>query len=81
MPAGELPGHLARALDHRVQIEADALGAQAEFLGAVHQVEHLGRAQQRLGRDAAPVQADAAQILALDDRDLRPSCAPRIAAT
>ena len=32
----------------------------------------LGRAQQRLGRDAAPVEADAAQLLALDDRGLQP---------
>ena len=33
-------------------------------------VEDLGRAQQRLGRDAAPVEADAAEVLALDDRGL-----------
>src|SRR3546814_19507414 len=30
----------------------------------------LGRAQQRLGRDAAPVQADAAELVALDDGGL-----------
>jgi hypothetical protein len=35
-----------------------------------HQVVDLGRAQQRLGRDAAPVEADAAQMLALDQRRL-----------
>jgi hypothetical protein len=33
----------------------------------LHGVENLGRAQQRLGRDAAPVEADAAEMLALDD--------------
>ena len=36
----------------------------------LHVVEHFGRAQQRLGRDAAPVEADAAEQLALDDRGL-----------
>src|SRR5690348_12521576 len=35
-----------------------------------HIMEDLGRAQQRLGRDAPPVQADAAQQFALDDRSL-----------
>jgi hypothetical protein len=33
----------------------------------MHVVEDFGRAQQRLGRDAAPVEADAAEIVALDD--------------
>src|SRR6476619_771420 len=32
----------------------------------------LGGAEQRLGRDAAPVEADAAKLLALHDRDLEP---------
>ena len=31
----------------------------------------LGGAQQRLGRDAAPIEADAAELLALDDRGLQ----------
>ncbi|MNS79727.1 hypothetical protein D3C72_1133890 [compost metagenome] len=34
-------------------------------------LELLARLQQGLGRDAAPVQADAAQVLALDDGDLQ----------
>src|ERR1039458_2704373 len=33
-------------------------------------MEDLRRAQQRLGRDAAPIEADAPQIFALDDRSL-----------
>ena len=33
-------------------------------------MKDLRRAQQRLGRNAAPVQADAAQIVALDDGGL-----------
>ena len=44
---------------------------QAIVLGVLHLVKHFGRTQQRLGRDAAPVEADAAQILALDDRGLQ----------
>ena len=39
-------------------------------VGMLHVVEYLGRAQQRLGRDAAPVEAYPAEILALDDRSL-----------
>jgi hypothetical protein len=33
-------------------------------------MENLSRAQQRFRRNAAPIQADAAQIFALDDRGL-----------
>ena len=44
--------------------------AEAELVEPVHQVPNLGRAQQRLGRDAAPVEADAAEMLALDDGGL-----------
>ena len=47
-----------------------ALDLQAVVLGMLGIVEDLGRAQQRLGRDAAPVGADAGQMLALDDRRL-----------
>ena len=86
--AVELARDLARALDHLVEIVAQLLGAEAELLEVMHEVENLGRAQQRLGRDAAPVQADAAQVLALDECCLHaelggPDCrdiAPRPAA-
>ena len=47
-----------------------SVGRQAEVAGILHQVHDLGTAQQRLGRDAAPVEADAAQVLALDDGGL-----------
>src|SRR3546814_16863077 len=52
-------------------IRADLLGDQPVILGVVHIMEDLGRAQQRLGGDAPPVEADAAQILTLDDRGLQ----------
>ena len=68
--ARKLFGHPARPGDDGGQVIADPVGLQPEFLGPVHQVEHLGRAQHRLGRNAAPVQADTAQVLALDDGNL-----------
>ena len=69
----ELLGDAAAARDDLGEVGARlAARAQAIGLGMLHVVEHLGRAQQRLGRDAAPVEADAAEILALDDRGLEP---------
>ena len=69
-PRRKLAGDAARALDHLRHVEADFLGGEAEVVEVVHQLRDLGRAQQRLGRDAAPVEADAAQMLALDQRRL-----------
>ncbi len=65
----ELPRDLARAVDHLVEVEADTLSREAEVARAVHLVVEFGGAQQRLRRDAAPVEADAAHVLALDDGD------------
>ena len=59
--------HRARARHDCRRIEADIVGFQAVVLGVLHVMENLGRAQQRLGRNAAPVEADAAEIIALDD--------------
>jgi hypothetical protein len=62
--------NLARALDDLCEIEAEIVGREAEFAQPVHQMPDFRGAQQRLGRDAAPVEADAAQLVALDDRGL-----------
>ena len=62
--------HAARALHHGLRVVADVVGLQPVVLGVLHVVEDLGRAQQRLGRNAAPVEADAAEIVALDNRGL-----------
>ena len=62
----------AAALHHRLKIGLYPFGNQAIILGVLHVVEDLGRAQQRLGRDAPPVEADPAEQLALDDRGLQP---------
>ena len=51
-------------------IEFDVVGAEPEFVQPMQQVKDLRRAQQRLRRDAAPIETDAAQMLALDDRGL-----------
>jgi hypothetical protein len=44
-----------------------AFQLQPVILGVLAVMQDLGRAQQRLGRDAAPVRADAGEMLALDD--------------
>ena len=68
----ELLGDRAAARDDLGDVERRLVVAEAVGVGVLHVVEHLGRAQQRLGRDAAPVEADAAEQLALDDRGLEP---------
>jgi len=68
----ELFGDPARTLHHRLDIRADLFGHKAIGTGVLHIVINFRRAQQRLGRDAAPVEADAAQILTLDNRGLEP---------
>jgi hypothetical protein len=62
-PFGDGP----RALDHRRRIVADLAGREPIILGVLQVMENLRRTQQRLGRDAAPIEANAAQIFALDD--------------
>src|SRR3989304_365258 len=47
-----------------------AAGRRPVVLGGRHVVIDFGRAQQCLGRDAAPVEADAAELIALDDGGL-----------
>ena len=45
---------------------------EPELRRAAHRLIELGGAEQRLGRDAAPIEADAAEMLALDDHGLEP---------
>ncbi len=60
----------ARALDDGVEVKRRAGRRQAVVLQMAQALELLARLQQGLGRDTAPVQADPAQVLALDDGDL-----------
>jgi len=66
----DIPLAVAAALDDLGEVEGDLLDREAELVGPVHQVVELGGAQQRLGRNAAPVETDAAEVLALDQSDL-----------
>src|SRR6185437_10562173 len=59
---------LPRALDGGVEVDAELFGGEAIVLGVRHVAVDLGRAQQRLGRNAPPVGEDAGHVLALDDR-------------
>ena len=65
--ARQLTGNFARPFHHRVQIIVDAIRLKAEFLGTLHQMEHFGGPQHRLGRDTSPIQTDTAQVFAFDD--------------
>ena len=67
-----LSGDLARTVDDGGNVEAEVTGRQAVVLGVAHMAVDLGGAEQRLGRDAAPVGADAGHVLTLDDGGLQP---------
>jgi hypothetical protein len=61
----------ARPLDDGVEVKRGAGRRQAVVLQVRQALVFLAGLQQRLGGDAAPVQADAAQILTLDDGRLQ----------
>ena len=61
--------HLRLALLRGGEVEAHLPGVHSELGPARGQRVNLGRGQQRLGRDAADVQAGAAQAVLLDDHD------------
>src|SRR6185437_1839587 len=65
---GKLVGDLARTVHDLRQIEFEIVGAETEFVQAMHQVPDFRGAQQRFRRDAAPVEADAAELFAFDNR-------------
>ena len=61
----ELLRNAARAFDHRIDIRADIRRSQPIGPCMLHIVIDFRRAQQRLGRNAAPIEADAAEIFTL----------------
>ena len=64
-------GHLAAAVEGDPVVEG-RLAADAEGLGFLGEdVGEFGVAQQRFGRDAADVEADAAPVLGFDDRGVQ----------
>ena len=67
---GELVGGGARTRDDFGEIEADFAGLDAVFFRrAADRVHRAGGVEQRLRRDASPVEAYAAGAVALDDGD------------
>src|SRR5262249_47558437 len=62
----DLVGDVAAALDDRREIGAHALDDDTELAGALRVLEDLGALEQRLGRDAAPVETDPTELCALD---------------
>src|SRR5205814_1197287 len=56
----DLVRDVAAALDHRGKVRAHALDDDAELARAMRILEDLGALEQRLGRDAAPVEANPA---------------------
>ena len=66
---------LLALLRHR-QVEDGLARLHAEFLGSGHGAHDLGRLQQLLGRDAAPVQAGAANPRLFDHPDGQPGGGP-----
>ena len=69
--AGELIRDLARIGDHLLDIDRDVSDGDAEVAEPVEGVAELGDPEQRLGRDASPVEADAAGAIAFDHGGLQ----------
>jgi len=65
--AGQFSGYAARAFDHSRWVKPHIVGCQPVVGGVLHIVIDFSRTQQRLCRDTAPVQANAAEMLTLDD--------------
>ena len=62
----ELTRHAARALDYIGDVKSHlTFKCQAVILRMRCLMENLGRAQQRLGRDAAPIETNTTEVLAL----------------
>ncbi len=58
----ELLGNGARARDDACQVDARRTGVDTERGGAFDLAQHISGVQQRLGRNAAPVEANAADL-------------------
>src|SRR5581483_5761950 len=61
---------LLLALHHAGEVDAHVADLDAELLGAADLAQQVGGGQQRLGGDAPPVEAGAAQLGALDEGHL-----------
>ena len=68
--AGELADDLGLPALHLDHVDADVVREDADVAAVAELVVGLGRVDQRLGRDAADIQADAARLVALDHHRL-----------
>ena len=62
---------LVLALHHLREVEGHLGHHEAELVGAAHLAQQVGGRQERLGGDAAPVEAGPAELGALDQRGIR----------
>src|SRR5262249_37220364 len=69
-PAGELLHDPLLALEQPAPVDLGLADLDAELLGALDLLEEVGADDPRLGRDAAPVEARAAQLVLFDHRGL-----------
>ena len=69
---GEPLDHLPAAVDRLAEVVGNVFGGDAELLAVSDQVDDLGVPEERLAGNAAPVEADAADLLTLDDGGLHP---------
>ncbi len=60
--------HLAAAVDRATEVEVEVLVGDADRRAVADRAHDPGGVEQRLARDASPVQAEAAQRVALDQR-------------
>ena len=73
---GQAVDHLLLAGLRAVEVEDGHPGVDAEVGRPLDGAQDLGRLEQLLGRDAAPVQARPADPALLDERDVSPAAAP-----
>ena len=66
----DLSDHAVHPVQNGGEVDVRLLSGQPQAVGLVHLMGKLGAADQRLGGDAALVQAIAAHVVGLDQRDL-----------
>src|SRR3989304_2536098 len=63
--------HLAAAVDRLAHVDAQGVVSDAELLGVAEEVDQLGVPEEGLAGDAAPVQAEGAHAVLLDQDRLQ----------
>ena len=71
-PFGQAAGDRPRAFDDLAVVARQALDLDAKVFALLEILIHLGRGQDRLGRDATPVQTHPAGLFLFHDRNRQP---------